>query len=94
MVKGRGKNLTNRNQDHSPSSEASAPNSGIPRYPNTPEKQYLDSKSYLMMQIEDLKKVINNSLKETQENTSKELQVLKEKQESTSTQEMEMNKTI
>jgi hypothetical protein len=53
-----------------------------------------DLKAYLKMMVEDIKKDFNNSLKEIQENTSKELQVLKEKQESTSTQEMEMNKTI
>jgi chromosome segregation ATPase len=102
MVKSKCKNLTNRNQDRSPSSEPSTPTSGSPEYPNTPEKQYLDSKSYLMMQIEDLKKVINNSLKEIQENTAKQVQVLteetqkslKELQENTTKQVMELNKTI
>ena len=34
-----------------------------------------------MMMVEDIKKDFNNSLKEIQENTAKELQVLKEKQE-------------
>jgi chromosome segregation ATPase len=61
-----------------------------------------------MMMVEDIKKDFNNSLKEIQEKTSKELhvlkekqknttkqeKVLKEKQESTSKQVMEMNKTI
>ena len=47
-----------------------------------------------MMMVEDIKKVFNNSLKEIQENTAKELQVLIEKQENTSKQLMEMNKTI
>jgi hypothetical protein len=37
-----------------------------------------------MMMVEDIKKDINNSLKEIQDNTAKELQVLKENQESTS----------
>jgi chromosome segregation ATPase len=46
------------------------------------------------MMVEDIKKVSNNSLKEIQENTAKELQVLIEKQENTSKQVMEMNKTI
>jgi hypothetical protein len=32
------------------------------------------------MMVEDIKKDFNNSLKEIQENTAKELQVLKEKQ--------------
>jgi hypothetical protein len=34
-----------------------------------------------MMMVEDIKKDYNNSFKETQENTAKELQVLKEKHE-------------
>jgi hypothetical protein len=56
-----------------------------------------------MMMVEDIKKDFNNSLKEIQENTAKELQVLKEKQENTikqieqentTKQVMELNKTI
>jgi vacuolar-type H+-ATPase subunit E/Vma4 len=47
-----------------------------------------------MMMVEDIKKDFNNSLKEIQENTAKELQVLKEKEENKSKQVMEMNKTI
>ena len=46
------------------------------------------------MMVEDIKEVFNNSLKEIQENTPKELQVIIEKQENTSKQVMEMNKTI
>jgi vacuolar-type H+-ATPase subunit E/Vma4 len=38
-----------------------------------------------MMMVEDIKKDFNNSLKEIQENTAKELQVLKEKQENNQT---------
>ena len=83
MAKGKGKNLTNRNQDHSPSSEPRTPTSPNPGHPNTPEKVDLDLKAYLMMMVEDIKKEFNNSLKEIQENTAKELQVLKEKQENT-----------
>ena len=108
MVKGKCKNLTNRKQDHSPSSEPSTHTSPSPGHPNTPEKQNVDAKSYLMILLEVFKKDINNSLKEIQGNTAKELQVfkekqekttkqvevLKEKQESTSKQVMEMNKTI
>uniref|UniRef100_A0A8C6IK50 ALMS1, centrosome and basal body associated n=1 Tax=Mus spicilegus TaxID=10103 RepID=A0A8C6IK50_MUSSI len=37
MVKGKRNNLTNRNQDHSPSSEPSTPTSPSPGHPNTPE---------------------------------------------------------
>jgi hypothetical protein len=83
MVKGKCKNLTNRNQDYSSSSEPSTPTSASFGYPNTPEKQDSDLKSYLMMLIEDFKKDINNSLKEIQENTAKQVEVLKELQEST-----------
>jgi hypothetical protein len=53
MVKGKYKNLTNRNQDHLASSGPSTPNTVSPGYPNTPEKQDLDLKSYLMMLVED-----------------------------------------
>jgi hypothetical protein len=47
MVKGKHKNLTNRNQDHSPSSEPSTPTSASPGYPNTPEKLDPELKAYL-----------------------------------------------
>jgi hypothetical protein len=94
MVKGRHKKLTNRNQDHSPSSEHRTPTSAIPEHPNTPKKLDPDLKAYLMMMVEDIKKDLNNSLKEIQENTAKELQVLKEKQENTAKQVIEMNKII
>jgi hypothetical protein len=76
MAKGKLKNLTNRNQDHSPSSEPSTPTSASPRYPNTPEKLNPDLKAYCMMMVEDIKD-FNNSLKEIQENIVKDLQVLK-----------------
>ena len=55
--------------------------------PNTPEKQDSDSKSYLMMLIEDFKKDINNLLKEVQQNTAKQVEVLKELEENTAKQE-------
>jgi hypothetical protein len=71
MVKGKHMNLTNRNQDHSPSSEPSTPTSPSPGHPNTPEKLYPDLKAYLMMMVEDIKKEFNKSLKEIQENSSK-----------------------
>jgi hypothetical protein len=78
MVKGKYKNLTNRNQDHSASSEPSRPTITNPGYPNTPEKQDLGLKSYLMMLVENFKEGINNSLKDIQENTAKHLEDLKE----------------
>jgi hypothetical protein len=94
MAKGKCKNHTNRNQDLSPSSEPNTPTSASPGYPNTPEKQDSDLKSYLMMLVEDIKKGFNNSLKEIQENTAKEVNVFKEIQENTTKQVMELNKTI
>ena len=79
MAKGKYKNLTNRNQDHSPSSEPSTATSASPEHPNTWENLDPHFKAYLMMMVEDIKKDFNNSLKEIQENTAKELQVLKKK---------------
>ena len=71
MAKGKHKNLTNRNQEHSPSSEPSTPTSASPGHPNTLENLTPDLKAYLMMMAEDIKKDFNNSLKEIQENTTK-----------------------
>jgi gas vesicle protein len=78
MAKGKHKNLTNRNQDYKASSEPSTPSTASPGYPNTLEKQDSDLKSYLVMLVEDLKRNIKNSLKEIQENTAKQVEVLKE----------------
>jgi hypothetical protein len=64
MVKGKHKNLTNRNQDHSPSSEPSTPSSASPGHPNPPPKKLdPDLKAHFMMMVEDIKKDFNNSLK-------------------------------
>jgi hypothetical protein len=63
MAKGKHKNLTNRNQDHSSSSEYSTPTLPSRGHPNTPEKIDPDLKVYLMMMVEDNKKNFNNSLK-------------------------------
>ena len=46
------------------------------------------------MLVEDIKKGFNNSLKEIQVNTAKEVEVLKEIQENTTKQVMELNKII
>ena len=78
MAKGKRKNLTERNQDHSPSSEHSTPTSPSPGQPNTPKKVDPDLKAYLVMMVEDIKKDFNNSLKEIQENTAKQVEDLKE----------------
>jgi hypothetical protein len=51
MAKGKFKNLANRNQDHSPSSEHRTPTTANPEYPNTPKKQESDLKSHVMMFI-------------------------------------------
>ena len=78
MGKGKYKNLTNKNQEQWASSEPSMPTTANPEYTNTPEKQDSDLKSYLMILVEDFKKGINNSRKEIQENTAKQVEVLKE----------------
>ena len=62
-----------------------------PGHPDTTEKLGPDLKAFLMMMVEDIKYNFKNLLKEIQENTAKELQVLIEKQENTSKQMMEMN---
>ena len=66
MAKGKGKNISNRNQGYLASSEPSSPTIASPGYTITLEKQDSDLKSLLMMMIEDFKKDINNSLKEIQ----------------------------
>jgi cell division protein FtsI/penicillin-binding protein 2 len=78
MVKGKRKNITNRNQEKWASSVPSTPITMSPEYPNTLEKQDPDLKSYLMMVVEDLKKDINNSFKEIQKNTANQVEALKE----------------
>jgi hypothetical protein len=70
MVKSKRKNLTNRNQDHSSSSKHRT--SPSPGHLNIPEKLDMDLKAYLMMLVEDIKN-FNNSHKEIQESTAKEL---------------------
>jgi hypothetical protein len=65
------KNLTNRNQNHSPSSERNTPTLPSPGHPNTPEELDPDLKADFMMMVKDIKKDFNNSLKEIQENTAR-----------------------
>ena len=60
---------------------SSAPNSPITashKYPNTLEKKDTDLKFHLMKIIETFKEDINNSLKEIQENTVKQVEALNE----------------
>jgi hypothetical protein len=78
MAKGKCKDLTNRNKDYFPSSEHNTATTASPGYPNTPEKHDSDFKTYLIMLVEDFKIEINNSLKEMQENTGKQVEALKE----------------
>jgi hypothetical protein len=78
MVGGKCKNISNRNQGYLASSKPNSPTISSPGYTITLEKQDSDLKSLLMMVIEDFKKVINNPLKEIQENTGKQLEALKE----------------
>ena len=78
MEKGKGKNLTNRNQEHLSSSEPRTHTLPSPGHPNTPKKLDPDLKAYLMMMVEDIKKDFNNSFKEIQENTAKQVEDLKE----------------
>jgi methyl-accepting chemotaxis protein len=82
MVRGKGKNINNRNKDYLASSEPISPTPVSPGYPNTPEKQDSDLKSHLMIMIEDFKKDINNSLKEIHENTGKQVEAIEETQKS------------
>ena len=56
----------------------SIPTLPSPGHPNTPETLDQDLKAYLMMMVEDIKKDFNNSLKEIQQNTAKQLEDLKE----------------
>jgi hypothetical protein len=102
MAGGKHKNISNRNQSYLALSEPSSPTITSSGYNITPEKQDLNLKSLLMTMIEDFKKDINNSLKEIQENTGKQVEALKEKTwqslkkitENTIKQVKEMNKTI
>jgi len=60
------------------SSEPNSPTKPKTEYPNTPEKQDLDLKSYLIMMLEDFKKDMKNSLRETQENINKQVEAYRE----------------
>ena len=73
MARGKHRKSNNINQDYLGSSEPKSPTKANTGYLNTPEKQDLDLKSHFIMMMEDFKKVINNSLKEIQDNTSKQL---------------------
>jgi len=61
MARGKHRNPSNRKQDYMASSEPNSPTKTNKEYPNTPEKQDLVSKSYLIMMME---KDVKNSLRE------------------------------
>jgi hypothetical protein len=92
MVGGKHKNISNRNQGYLASSEPNSPTIASPRYTSTPKEQDMDLKSLLMMMMmEDFKKDMNNSLKEIQENTGKQVETLK-KETKKSVKELQGNK--
>jgi hypothetical protein len=66
MVRGKFKNISNRNQGYLALPEASSPITASIGYPNTLEKQDSNLKLHFMMMIEEFKKDINNSLKAIQ----------------------------
>jgi hypothetical protein len=72
MSRGKSKNRSNRNQGYLASSKPNSLTIASPGYTITQEKQDMDLKSLLLMLMGDYKKEINNSLKEIQENTSKQ----------------------
>jgi len=95
MARGMHRNPSNRNQDCMSSSETNSPTKGNTEYPNTPENQYLVSKSYLTMILEDFKKDVKNSLREQVEAYREESQKsLKEFQENTIKQLKELKMEI
>jgi hypothetical protein len=63
MARGKGKNISIRNQGCLASSEPNPSTTASPGYPNTPEKQNSYLKSYLIVMMEDFKKDTNYSLK-------------------------------
>jgi hypothetical protein len=76
MAKGKHKTISNRNQNTWASSEPSSPTTASPEYTNTPENQVSLLKFYLMKIIESFEDDINNSVKEIQENTGKQVKEL------------------
>jgi hypothetical protein len=73
MVKGKHKNIIIGSPYNMDPSEPVSPTTAIPGYLNTPEEQDCDLKSYFMKMIKAFKEDINNSLKEIQENTIKQV---------------------
>jgi len=94
MARGKSRNQSNRNQDYIASSEPNSPTKANTGYQNTTDKKDLYLKSHLIMMMEDFKKDIKNSIREMQENTSKQVEALREEtQKSMKTQSGERNKS-
>ena len=69
-------NIREKSQWNLAPSEPSSPTTASHGCPNIPEKQDSNLKSHLMKKIEAFKEDINNSLKEIQENTGKQVKAL------------------
>jgi hypothetical protein len=76
MAKHKHKTISNRNQNMWASSGHSSPTTTSPEYTNTPENQEYVLKFYVVKILESFKEDINNSLKEIQENKSKQVKEL------------------
>ena len=94
MAIGKCGNVAIRNQGNMAPSKPYSPTTASPGYPNTPGRQDLNLKSQVIMLMEGImegfKKDINNSLKEIQENTRKQGEVLEELRENTTKQVKEL----
>jgi hypothetical protein len=78
MAKRQHKNRSNKKQDYFGSLKPSSLITAKHGYSRTPEKQDSDLKITFLLMIEEFKKDINNSLKEIQENTGKQVEDIKE----------------
>ena len=76
-MRGKCQTISNRSQYTLAPSKPSSPSTVRPGYPNSPENHSADLKTYFM-KIREFFEDINNSLKEIQENTSKQVEALKE----------------
>jgi hypothetical protein len=102
MVKGKHKTISNKCQYTLALSEPSSLGTASSGCTNTPENQDADLNFSVMNIIESSKEDINNSLKEIQENTGKQVDALKEEtnkslkeiQKNTIKQVKELNKVV
>jgi len=78
MTRGKRRNIRNRNQDYLASAESSYPTKENTGYLNSPEKQDLDWKSQLLIMMEEFKRNLKNPLKRMQQNTSEQVESLRE----------------